>query len=419
MRYEREPALFVLASPMTNGSSCWCAAPLAYLISGQAGRRADEMTFQYMDSESAAGVLHRQPLQSLVFDRVAKCAPPVHVYVLLTLGAVHAPSFGGTVKSKPAPTTGEIEAFYYGKGAALVEVVLYNATKSRRNFERMKLDVLRAGSRGYLTSPDRWWQHLVSRIGAQASVPADSGKLRGATYVNQRWVVAREVWQRHLVYRFARERGRRAQYRFFLYAREDTAWLSPPAELASFASAHLCSPDSKPAVVVDENCGWGSYHDKVFLVNAAASDALFGRNYDAFVARLVAWLQLATLPADSPLRPLPLPHIESLPAIARQGSTGLLSWLSRMLGLQHIDPMQSEYMVRTWLHHANVTVHLKAFHRTDVRQAQGSVGWCIPQLYWQCVDPHARARSGLPRCANHPVGRGRSTAPTGQINRKV
>ena len=381
---------------------CWCAAPLAYLISGQGGRHADDTAFQHMGSGSAAGGLNR--LQSLVFDRAANCTPPIHVYVLLTLGSLRAPSFGGALKSRPTPTAGEIKAFYYGKGAARVEVVLLNSTTSQHNFEMMKADVIRVGSRAYFTSPSRWWQHVVTSIDVQASI-ANTGKPMAATYVNQRWAIAREVWQRHLVYRFAHERSKRAKYRFFLYVREDTAWLSPPAQLASFASTHLCSPpSSNPVAIVDENCGWGSYHDKVFLVNVAAGDALFGRTYGTFVARLVAWLQLATLPPDSPLRPLPLPRIKSLPAMAQQGTLGgLIGLLVRMQGQQRVDSMQSEYILSVWLHHAQASVHMKPFHRTDVRQPQGSTSWCIPHLYWQCVDHDARARSRLPKCTDPPV----------------
>ena len=110
--------------------------------------------------------------------------------------------------------------------------------------------------------------------------------------------------------RLPRRFGRASALPPLLYVREDNAFLEPPAQLATFAAAHFrydvendtTTLSGRGVAAVDNQCGWGSFSDKIYLLDASGAKALFGADEPSHVERMAAWVQLAMLPPDAPQR---------------------------------------------------------------------------------------------------------------------
>lgn len=382
--------------------SCWCARPLAILQSGQAARFTLDSAFTHVRGRGG-----RTPLQQLILDRTAHpyCVPVVDAFVVLSgsrqpavwagawnvngSGIMHRAmaSFNSTKRELLAS-----RSLYSELGVRSVHLEVIPREDLVRTMRDLEPRVAALGAAAVATTPLQWWR------AAQTTIPG----------WDARWTPhSQMLYLRHLVY--ARARDTQVPYAHFLYCREDNAFLEPIAQLAELAhlvrmckgihrsagsrarplshavptqaaplaDASTMRSTSRGTVAVDEQCGWGSWSDKIYLADTMGAQALFAPTLDLHIARMASWVQLAMLPPNASHRLRPLPN---------------------EYGVAALDPMQTEYFVQAALMAQSVNVHRVAFHRTDLRRSHDHAnGVCVPDLYWQCRRG-LHMPKGLTRC---------------------
>lgn len=408
--------------------SAWCSSPLALLTSGQVPRFAYKTAFSLIRVRDSNA--ERSSLQQLLLDKSKgrqPCLPnAVDAFIVLSQGKAtiwtgpNSTSSNTLVDPSSRLDVEDVRRVYKALGVRRLRLRLLTMAEMQAASRRIESAVAARGAAAIASTPAQW--------------------LRAAATNIPRWSVrwrphSRMFYLRHLAFRAALDEG--VQYRHFLYVREDNAFLDPAASLAAFAGAHFAPAEAKGlratderassaessstrgVVAVDEQCGWGSYSDKLFLANAAGASALFAGDEDEHVAHMSSWVQLALLPPMAPQRLRPFPTTAKI-----DGRNAKLA-----LDVATSDPLQTEYFLQTLLLAHEVDVHPIAFHRTDVRRlAPGSasarlaaspamqVGGgghssldaeqastarllehiCVPDLYWNCrKGAHMR---GLARC---------------------
>lgn len=427
----------VVTDDCSSLMSSWCDAPLAILTSGQAARFTYKAQFAFVRGRSG-----RSSLQQLLVDRShhPPCVPTlVDAFIVLSDGArasvwTNDGAFSSTTLANGVEEAGgdsdesarhaegrldlkKVSAFYSSLGVRNVRISLIGAALLANMTAALERDVAAIGAQAVSSTPNRWW------TAAQSSIPR--WRLRWRPH-------ARMLTLRHLAFRAALDEG--VPYRYYLYLREDNAFLEPPTQLAStFASNRSRAVAAKVAemsapgggvVAVDELCGWGSWSDKIYLADRPGAAVLFAETRSQHVRRLAQWVQLGMLPPDAPQRLRPLPSsvgwIGSGGGDEHDGEHGS-STRTRTQG----DPMQTEYFLQSALMAAGTDVHPFAFHRTDVRRLPSpsrSLGGreeeeeeeervCVPDLYWSCrARGHTKA---LSRCHDR-LGNDRGVLPSNE-----
>ena len=288
------------------------------------------------------------------------CPPAVDVFIILQAGVLN-PQWIGAAPATPyaAETTeANLRAWYVARGARSVQVQFVHDAE---------LDALLAAA----TFPvgKEHWRRESSR-GPGGRTEAKKGLRTEADFAARYRSNLKMLYLRHLAFAAAAAAG--PSYAGVTYWREDNLFFAPLAE-AAFPPADSPGPE----VVVDVNCGWGSYSDKIYAANRAGAAVLFDASRKGFLAKTTAFAACGAEGAATPCSP--------------PGQPG--KW-------------QTERFLQNVLAAGGATVKKRDFRRTDVRYVAGRPGLCVPELYWECSpdlgDVGGEAYSGLRRGCSAP-----------------
>ena len=289
--------------------------PLALLVSGQSAR---VLPRPFYDSP-------RLGLRHLFADRAKHCAPSVDVFIALSHGGAtfdftQVLDGGGDPPAMfhgaedPALISRRLERAYSHLGARRVRIRLIDALVMEQNNSAVEDAVGRYAAARYDIQPATWWQAAKSIL----NFP-------------MRWRTGRMYLLRFIAFSMARafQATVSEAYAWYLCMREDNMWLRPPPPLpspganASAASQQAPPPPPRaafpggfadavrrfeagwpgchaaagaPLVLVDDECGFGAFSDKIFLANAKGGAALWGANWEAHVEAMARWIELALVP---------------------------------------------------------------------------------------------------------------------------
>ena len=153
----------------------------------------------------------------------------------------------------------------------------------------------------------------------------------------QRWTQnSRMFFLRHAAFSMSDIGGR--SYTGYTYWREDNYFLSPLDISGIDFNKH-----TRPYVIVDNSCEFGSYSDKMYVTNWEGAELLFDGSRTDFLEKMKKWVLFAKV--------------------------------------QRTDPFQTERFLHDTLSAA--VVERRVLMRVDVRYQNGLL--CIPKLYHDCL----------------------------------
>jgi UDP-arabinose 4-epimerase len=288
----------------------------AVLISGQCQR------FIYRDQLGPLFELYLNPL----------CAPKIDVYVALHCGESAKPWTG--VVDSPSYindtnlNVSDIQYWFQSvRGANTVQVKI---------FDDVAMEAVDQEVFSFATNV------RGSDVTALREFVNASSKIRWKPH-------SRMFFLRHAAFRMSI--SDQQSYHAYTYWREDNYFFSPLDMAGDFFGNHT----SQPYVVVDELCEFGSYSDKMYIMNRAGAELLFDSTRSDFLKKMKNWVQFAKVQND-------------------QG-----------------DPFQTERFLHDILSLA--VVQKRVLMRVDARYMNGTL--CIPGLYYHCLTSDLKAKAGL------------------------